>query len=63
MVQLQIHIIRVIEDEEPISVGSTRKPAQTRLHCSLSISWGNRLEIRLNSAFACGVDVEDIEEA
>ena len=61
--QLQVDIIRVIEDEEPISVGLTRKPAQTCLHRSLSIYWGNGLEIRLNSVFIRGVDVEDIKEA
>ena len=63
LLQIQVDIVRVIEDEEPISVGLTRKPVQTRIHCSLSISWGNSLEICLNSIFARGVDVEDIEKA
>ena len=61
MLQPQVDIVCVIEDEEPISVGLTRKPAQTCLHCSLGISWGYRLKIRLNSVFARGINVEDIE--
>jgi len=63
LLQLQVDIVCVIEDEEPISVGLTRKPAQARLHRSLRISWGNGLEIGLNSIFTRSVDVEDIEEA
>ena len=63
MLQLQVDIVRVVEDEEPISVCLTRKPAQARLDCLLSISWGNGLEIGLNGVFARGVNIEDIRKA
>ena len=63
MLQLQVDIVRVIEDEEPILVGLARKPTQTHIHSLLGFSWDNCLKIRFNSVLVCGVNVEDIGEA
>ena len=63
ILQLQVDIVRVIEDKEPISIGLACEPAQTCIYCLLGLSWGNGLEVRLNSLFARGVNVEYIKKA
>jgi len=61
--QLQVNIVRVVEDKKPISIDLACKPTQTRVHCSFGMSWGNGLEICLNSIFTRGVNVEYLGEA
>ena len=61
--QIQVDIVRIVEDQEPISVGLVRKPPQTCIYCSLCISCCNGFEIRLKGLFARGVNIEDFGEA
>ena len=60
--QLQVDIVCVIENKEPVSIGVARKPTQACIYGSLGISWSDRLEIRCNSLFTRGVNIEDIGE-
>jgi len=61
--QLQVNIVRIVEEEEPISVGLASKPMQTCIHCLFGFYWRNGLEIRSKSLFSRGVNVEDVGEA
>jgi len=63
LLQLQVDIVRIIEEQEPVSVGLVCKPMQTRINGSLGISWGNGFEICLKGLFTRGINIKDAGEA
>jgi len=63
LLQLQVDIVRIIEEQEPVSVGLVCKPTQTRINGSLGISWGDGFEICLKCLFTGSINIEDVGEA
>ena len=63
ILQVQVNIVRIVEDQKPITVSVVRKPTETRIHGVLGSPWDNGLKIRFNTVLVCGVNVEDIREA
>jgi len=58
--QLQVNIICVVEEEQPVSIALVRKPTQTPIYRLLNIIRSDSLKIRFKCLFIGSVNVEDV---
>jgi len=58
--QLQLNIICVVEEEQPVSIALVRKPTQTPIYRLLNIIRSDGLEIHFQCLFIGSVNVEDV---